>query len=179
MRNFKVEAIVIKRINFGEADRIITVLTEKGEKIKIKAAGVRKITSKRSSHVELLNQSLFSLYKSRGFPILTEAQTLESFSLIKNNLLKIGFAYHVCELIDALCPENQENKIIFFLLKKTLKDLTVKANDLEIIHNFETDLLINLGFYPQDQVSENFDSVSFIEKILERKLKTKQILPQL
>lgn len=179
MRNIKTEGIIIKRRNFGEADRILTLLTKKGEKIQIKALGVRKINSRRSPHIELLNHSLLALYKGRSLPILTEAETLEEFSRIKNNLIKVGFAYHICELIDGLCPENQENRSIFFLLQNTLKDLSEKEDIVTIIHNFEITLLTNLGFYPQNNLSENLDTVSFIERILERKLRTKQFLHRL
>lgn len=179
MRNFKTEGIVIKRRNFGEADRILTLLTKRGGKIQIKALGVRKITSRRSPHIELLNHSLLTLYKGRNLPILTEAETLEEFSAIKDNLIKIGFAYHICELIDGLCPENQENHSIFILLQSTLRDLSEKDDIVTIIHDFEITLLTNLGFYPQNRPSKNLDTISFIERILERKLKTKQFLPRL
>ena len=60
MRSFKTEGIVIKRRNFNEADRIITVFSKRNGKINIKASGVRKITSRRSPHLELLNYSIFS-----------------------------------------------------------------------------------------------------------------------
>lgn len=179
MRNVKIEGIVIKRRNFGEADRILTLLTRKGEKIQIKALGVRKINSRRSPHIELLNHSLLTLYNGRNSLILTEAQTLEEFSKIKDNLIKVGFAYHICELIDGLCPENQENLSIFFLLKNTLKDLSEKEDIVTIIHHFEITLLTNLGFYPQNNLLKNLDTTSFIERILERKLRTKQFLPRL
>ncbi|MCL5020033.1 MAG: DNA repair protein RecO [Patescibacteria group bacterium] len=93
MRSFKAEGIIIKRKNFGEADRIITVLTRNQGKIQIKAAGVRKIQSRRSPHVELLNHSILFIYKGRGnLPVLTEAQTVNSFQDIKNDLTKTGFA---------------------------------------------------------------------------------------
>ena len=124
MRNFRTEGIVIKRHNFGEADRIITVMTRDYGKLKIKAAGVRKITSRRAAHIELLNHTVLHLYKGTTFSILTEAKMLDDFSAIKENFTKVGFAYHFCELIDGLCPENQENRNVFDLLQKTLLELS-------------------------------------------------------
>lgn len=178
MRSFKVEGIIIKRRNFGEADRILTVFTKRGGKIQIKALGVRKITSRRSPHIELLNYSLLSLHKGRNLPILTEAQTLEDFSSIKDNLIKVGFAYHICELIDGLCPENQENKTVFFLTLKSLERLSKEKQIVDIIHEFEIALLANLGFYPRSHLIQDLDTQSFIERILERRLKSKQIIPR-
>jgi len=178
MRSFKTEGIVIKRRNFGEADRILTVFTKRGGKVSIKALGVRRITSRRSPHVELLNYSSFSLYQGRSLPILTEAQTLEDFSQIKDNLTKVGFCYHICELINGLCPENQENQTVFSLLLATLRQLSAEEKIVEIIHDFEINLLVHLGYYKYSSLSKNFDSSAFIEQILEKKLKVKQILPR-
>lgn len=177
MRNFKTEGIIIKRRNFGEADRILTVFTKKQGKIQIKALGVRRIISRRSPHVELLNHSLLTLYKGKSLPILTEAQTVEDFSLIKDNLTKVGFAYHICELIDGLCAENQENKAVFFLLVEILERLSKDEDIVNMIHEFEISLLTSLGFYTYSSLNNSFDSLAFIERILEKKLKAKQIIP--
>src|SRR5258708_18004605 len=116
--------MIIKRRDFGEADRILTVMTRDYGKIKIKAAGVRKITSRRAAHIELLNHTILHLYKGNTFALLTEAKMLADFSPIKENFDKVGLAYHLCELVDGLCPENQENRNVFFLLQKTLADLS-------------------------------------------------------
>lgn len=178
MRSYKTEAIVIKRRNFGEADRIITIFSKQYGKIQVKAVGVRKITSRRSSHIELLNQSLFTLYKGKSMSLLTEVSNLENFEEIKGDLSKVGFAYHICELIDGLCAENQEHADIFELLQKTLKKMSTNDDLALVIHEFEIELLTRLGFYKPSDLSADFDTSGFIEQILERKLKSKQILPR-
>jgi hypothetical protein len=123
MRNIKTEGIVIKRKNLGEADRILTIITPHEGKLTIKATGVRKITSRRSAHIELLNHAALSLYKGKGMHVLTEVKMLDDHSQIKADFTKVGLAYHLCELVDGLCPENQENGNVFYLLKNTLKRL--------------------------------------------------------
>ena len=186
IRSYKTEGIIIKRRNFGELDRILTVLTRRDGKIQVKAPGVRKLTSRRSSHIELLNLSMLTLYKSSRvlFPIVTEAQTFEDFSAIKNTLYKIGFAYYVFELIDSLCAENQENRRAFFLVRDTLFKLnnySSNSNEImqqwnnEVIGDFEDKLLVSLGFLPEAHNIK--DRQAFIENILERKLRTKRLLP--
>ncbi len=151
VRTFKTEAIIIKRRNFGEADRIITVFTKEYGKFSIKASGVRKITSRRSAHVEPLNYSLLNIYKGNGFPILTEARILDDFSSLKADLDKIGLAYHLCELVDGLCPENQEQREVFNLLKSTLERFATDENMVEVIHDFEIELLSLLGYWNRDK----------------------------
>lgn len=176
MRNYKIEGIIIKRRNFNEADRIVTVFTKQQGKIQVKALGVRKISSRRAGHIELLNHSLLSLYRGRNLPILTEAQTIENFSTVKKSLAKVGFAYHICELIDGLCPENQENRSAFFLLENTLRRLSKDDSIGNLIAEFEAALLAHLGFYPRLRLGAALNTQSIIENILERKLKTKQLL---
>ena len=177
MRSYKTEAIIVKRRNFGEADRILTILTKNYGKIRVKAPGVRKITSRRSSHIELLNLSTLTLYKSfsASMPIVTEAQAQEEFLTIKNNLKKIGLAYYICELIDRLCAQNQENRRVFFLMKDTLLKLSNYSSNNEIIEHFEDELLVTLGFLPRQH--NLADKRAFIESILERKLNTRRLLP--
>lgn len=180
MRTYKTEAIIIKRRNVGEADRLITVFTRDHGKLSIKAKGIRRVPSRRSAHVELLNTSVLTLYQASRYPILTEATALETFSDLKNDLQKIGFAYHLCELVDGLCPENQEHHQVYFLLKNTLHRLsrcnsTLSQEALFVIHEFEVTLLTLLGYWHKPQAASlSIDTHSFIENILERRLKSKR-----
>lgn len=179
MRQFIVSGIVLKRKNVGEADRLVTLFTQEFGKMQIKAVGVRKISSRRASHIELLNHVRCGIYKGKGMPILTEITTQESFPDIKTDLTKVGFAYHICELIDGLCPENQENIHIFSLLKSALKKIAME-DELSIpIYEFEVKLLTLLGYWSDHMTKERIQTAFMIENILERRLKTRQILPKL
>lgn len=179
MRTYKTVGIVLKRRNLGEADRVLTILSRDLGKITVKAPGVRRIPSRRSSHIELLNLSELTLYRSsKAFmPIVTQAQTLENFSSIKSNLCKIGYAYYVCELINGLCPENQENRGVFFYLKSILTDLSENLDAYGLMKKFEKDLLSELGFWSEAKLLETQDSQIVIERLLERKLKTLRVVP--
>jgi DNA repair protein RecO (recombination protein O) len=179
MRSFRAEGIVIKRSNYSEADRIVTIFTKKNGKIKVKATGVRKIASRRSPHIEPLNYCIFGLYQGKGMPVLTEVESKECFPLLKKDLKRIGFAYHVCELIDGLCAENQENQDVFMLLGRTLRKLSKEENLQEVIYKFELELLRLLGFYKASSSTAKINTQELIEEILERSLKAKQMFHQL
>lgn len=180
MRTYTVQGIILKRRNIGEADRILTVFTREQGKIQVKAKGVRKIASKRASHIEPLNKTSLTIYKGVGMPILTEATASEQFDGIKTDLSKVGYAYHICELVDGLCPENQENEAIFSLLGDMFDTLSILDNVTSAIHEFELRLLSLLGYYSEGTYDLAGAKASyFIESILERKLKTRQILPRL
>jgi DNA repair protein RecO (recombination protein O) len=179
MRSYKATGIILKRRDIGESDRIITVFTKEEGKIHLKAKGVRKISSKRAPHIEPFNHVIFTMYKSEKMSVLTEIVTIESYTMIKNDLSRVGFAYHICELIDSLCPEGQELCHVFTLLERVLKDLTRKTRLGEVIHQFEMELLALLGYISSTYELEGAKASYFIESILERKLKTRQILPNL
>lgn len=172
MKNFKTEGIVIKRRNFGEADRLVTLFTRKSGKIKVLAKGVRRINSRRGPNIELFNRGFFFIHKGRSFDILSEVQVNATHERIRKNLELIGLAYYVCELIDGLCAEHQPHPKIYDLLTETLGEL-----DAGLIHVFEMTLLSELGFLPV--ASQHLPTTSFIENILERKIKSKKILSQL
>jgi DNA repair protein RecO (recombination protein O) len=179
MRTYKIEGIVLKRRNLGEADRILTILSKESGKIAVKAPGVRRIPSRRSPHVELLNLSQFTLYgSSKTFmPIVTEAQTLEDFSPIKSDLHKIGVALYICELINSLCADSQENRHVFFHLKSILSELSETLDAYSLVKKFEKDLLTELGFWSEAKLLQTQDSRIVMERLLERKLKTLRIIP--
>lgn len=178
MRTLATTGIVIKRRDIGELDKIVTIFTPDHGKIVAKAKGIRKIISRRLPHIELLNHVSFSLYRVSSSSILTEIQTVNSFSEIKSDLKKIGLAYHICELIDSLCPENQEHDEVFSLLCGFLDKLSSRSAVSKAMHQFEIDLLTMLGYYSDQDLSGSKASF-FIESILERKLKSRQILPHL
>jgi DNA repair protein RecO (recombination protein O) len=157
----------------------VTIFTKKNGKIKVKATGVRKIASRRSPHIEPLNYCIFGLYQGKGMPILTEVESKECFPLLKKDLKRIGFAYHVCELIDGLCAENQEHPEVFMLLGRTLRKLSKEENLPDVIYEFELELLRLLGFQKVTLSTTKINTQDLIEEILERRLKTKQMLPQL
>src|SRR5258708_11287786 len=95
------QGLILKRSNFGEADRVITALTDRYGKISIIAKGVRKITSRRAGNIEVLNLVKLHLFKARSYT-LSEAESIQTFPTIKENLTLSTTAFHVIELVDRL-----------------------------------------------------------------------------
>lgn len=181
IHSIKAQGVVLKRTNFGEADRILTIFSKEQGKIKVLAKGIRKITSRRSGNVEIFNLTAFSLYQGKSFLILTEAKTVNSFPDLRKNLKLVALAYHICELVDRLTGEHQENKEIFDLVSCVLGKLDNVINLLpgeknNLIRNFETDLLKALGFLSREEVKKDFDTRAYIEELLENELNSKKFV---
>lgn len=145
MQGFKAEGVILKRKNFGEADRILTVLTLQRGKISVIAKGVRRINSRRAGNVELLNRSQLFLHPGKNFLILTEAVTLDSFQELKNNLIISTYCYHILELVDRMCAENQENRLLYNELIQVLESLKNSPRQI-FVRAFEVKILNDLGF---------------------------------
>ncbi len=145
MHGFKTEGIILKRRNLGEADRILTVFSLQKGKISVLAKGVRRITSRRSGNVELLNRVSMYLHPAKTFLILTEASSLNTFQKIKSDLTLSTYAYHIIELIDKLTAENQENRNLYEHLVEVLRRLERKPRQI-LIRAFEVKILSVLGF---------------------------------
>lgn len=151
MAVFTTEGIIVKRSNFGEADRILTIVTPFKGKIKVLAKGVRRITSRRGGNVETLNKVRIQIFQGKGMNLLTEAQSLETFQRIKGNLILSAYGSHVAELAERLLPEDQPNPEIYNLLLVVLT-LLEKSPRQTFIRAYEVKLLVALGFWSLDQI---------------------------
>jgi len=165
MRGFKTEGIILKRRNIGEADRILTIFTPHKGKITVLGKGLRRIASRRAGNVELLNRSILYLHKGKNFWILTEAQTLDSFQKIKEDLTLSTYAFHLLELVDKLTAENQENIKLYSELVEVLRKITENPRQI-FIRAFEAKILSNLGFMSFLESNSTFQNKEEIKKIL-------------
>ncbi|MFA5933049.1 MAG: DNA repair protein RecO [Microgenomates group bacterium] len=158
------EGIIIKRSNFGEADRILTVITPYKGKIKIVAKGVRKITSRRGGNVELLNKVRLHIYQATGMPILTEAESIETFPKIKNDLIMSSYGSYIIELADKLLPEEQANPAAYQLLASILGLLETNPRQI-FIRAYELKLLSVMGFWSLDEISVTSEIKDLLETL--------------
>lgn len=171
-RTYKTEGIILKRVNFGEADRILTIFTKRYGKIKVIAKGVRKTTSKKGGFLELFNDVALFLSEGKNFDIITETEVINSFEKIRGNLRLVGRAFQIAEIADRLTAEREENQRVFELLRKSFQDLN--RGKREAVLSFEIELLKELGFGLPGDLSEK-SVEAFIESIIEKRLISKQI----
>ena len=161
-RLYRVEAIVLKRSDFGEADRLLTLYTPDLGKIRAIAKGARKPSSRKSGHVELFTHSALLLAKGRNLDIVTQADTLDAFLPLRENLERLGFAYYLAELVDRFAEEGDpsaraerddgavENQPLFDLLLHSLAWLGEDATEPALLARFfELRLLMYVGYRPQ------------------------------
>jgi DNA repair protein RecO (recombination protein O) len=148
-RVYRTEAIVLRRTDFGEADRLLTVFTPERGKLRLIAKGARKPTSRKSGHLELFSHTKFLVAVGRNLDIITQAETLEPFVALREDLLRTTYAYYVAELADAFTAERDESPPLFDLLTDAFGWLCI-ARDLALAARYyELHLLGLVGFQPQ------------------------------
>jgi len=150
-RVYQTEAIIIKRTKLGEADRILTLCTPALGKLKAVAKGTRRPQSKLGGHVELLTHSLLMLARGRNLDIITQAQTIDDFLPLKDNLERVSRGLYISELVDSFTAERIEDPRLFNLLLDTLHQLSQAKDGELVLRYFELHLLERLGYRPRLQ----------------------------
>lgn len=126
------QGIVLARVNYQEADRILTVLTNDQGKLRLIAKGVRKVKSKLAGGVELFSISELSVIKGKGeIGTLVSSRLIKHFELIVKNLDRTMYAYEFLKLINKITEDNAEPEY-YQLLCEVLSALNTEAN-LELV----------------------------------------------
>ena len=148
-RVYKTEAVILGRIDLGEADRILTLYSPTVGKFRVVAKGARRPKSKLGGHLELLTHSALMLARGQNLDIVTQAQTIESFLPLRDDLWRASTAIYAAELVNQFTPENMENYPVFQLLLETLRRVC-QSQDVELpLRYFEINLLTDLGYKPE------------------------------
>jgi DNA repair protein RecO (recombination protein O) len=173
-RTYTLNAFILKRKNYHEADKIITVFSQEKGRVTLIAKGIRKISSRRAGTLELFNNAILQIAKSRGdIDIITEVSLNTSYSSFSQDFEKTNIAYQLTELVDKFTFENQENLELFELLQKAfdfIKKTQIDKNKVNAISTrFKIRILELLGF----GLPQNLDPASlteYIENLLEKRL---------
>jgi DNA repair protein RecO (recombination protein O) len=150
-RSYQTEAIIIKKVKLGEADRILTLYTPHLGKIQAVAKGVRRPRSKMAGHLELLTYSLISLARGRNIDTVTGSQTINGFLPLKSDLQLTSYALYAIELVNQFTADHIENYPLFQLLLDTMERLCGMNNRDLVLYYFELQLLEHVGYRPQLQ----------------------------
>jgi DNA repair protein RecO (recombination protein O) len=149
MALYKEQGIVLRTIRLGEADRIITFLTQGSGKIKAVAKGVRKTKSRWGARLEPFTHVDLVLYQGRELDIVTQAQILTPFSAIRADYSRFAAGEVVLEATDKIAQEREKSVRTFMLLLGALRALSLPDEDpLMIADSYLLRLAALAGFRP-------------------------------
>ena len=130
-RSYPIEALVLKRTDIGEADRILTLFTPNRGKMRAVAKGIRRPISKKAGHLELLNRSQLQLALGRNLDIITQAEGRENFLQLRNQLWHMTCGYYLVELVDRFVEDSTPHLDIYAILLEALRYLDADASALQ------------------------------------------------
>lgn len=145
----KTRGIVIRETGLGEADKIITLLTDNLGKVQAVAHGSRKSKSKLLSSTQIFGYCEYVLYKGKSLYTISQAEVKESFQGLLYDLYTLTYSSYIVELVDTLTQDSESNIELFMLLLKTLYLMTDTNIDRELLTRvFELKSMSLSGFMP-------------------------------
>lgn len=148
-RLYRSEAIVLRRRDLGEADRLLTLFTPEYGKIQAIAKGARKPQSRKAGHIESFMRSKMLFARGRNLDLVTQAEMVEAYRPLREDLVRVTYASHAVELLDRFTAENDAHPDLYHLLCDALGWLAETRDLLLTTRYYELRLLGLVGFRPQ------------------------------
>ncbi len=145
------EAIVLRKIDYRDADRIVTFLTPDRGKLAGLARGARRLKSRFGPSLETLTHGTLIYFDREGKNLVNvnHFDILHSFRKVREDLFRSASGQYLTELVLGLLPEREAAPETFRLLLQTLDRLQEAVEIEPILRIFEIRLLVLSGFAPR------------------------------
>src|ERR1035437_2459451 len=148
-RLYVTDAIVLSRFDFGEADRILTLLTPELGKIKAIAKGIRRPTSRIGGALEPLAELRVQLAKGRTFDVVTQVTMQHTWLGLRDRLEVTATAWYCAELAERSLEERHAALPVYLLLRHAYELLDAGMAPARVARWFEMRLCEELGVRPE------------------------------
>ena len=150
MNNFVTDAINLKAYNLSESDKIIVMYSREKGLIRGVARGVKKPKSKLGARMDLLVANKLMLYKGRNLDTICQAEALNTFHQIRQNMDKIFYSLYISEVVANFGVEDDPcSGEIFDLLYMALEKIAEasdKVGILSAVLKFQMKMMVLAGF---------------------------------
>ena len=146
---YRTEAVVLRRMDLGETDRLLTLLTPETGKVRAIARGVRRPGSRKAGHLEPFCRTRLLLARGRNLDIITQAEAIDLYDGLGRDLERLGAAAHLVELTDRFTVEEAGSQAVYDLLVAALGLLNTGADLASVTRYHELRLLDMVGFRPE------------------------------
>ena len=148
-RRYVTEAIVLSRFDYGEADRILTLITPAGGKIKAIAKGIRRQKSRIGGSLEPFAELRVALAQGRTFEVVTQVSVVHPWLNLRDDLVSFGTASYMAELANGTLEERHAAESVYVLLKRGYEILDAGMAPGRVARWFEMHLADELGVRPE------------------------------
>src|SRR5881409_3343187 len=147
---YKEQGVVLRSVKLGEADKIVTVMTQGSGKVRAVAKGIRKTTSRFGARLEPLTHVSLMAYRGRGsLDTISQAEIISPFRPIREDLGLFAAGETMLEAVDKVAEEHERNIRLTLLLLSGLRALDERpADPTAVAESFMLKLLSLSGFHP-------------------------------
>jgi DNA repair protein RecO (recombination protein O) len=168
-RLYATDAIVLTRFDYGEADRVLTLITPSYGKLKVIAKGVRRPSSRLGGSLEPFAELRVSLVRGRTFDVVTQVAVVHAWLRLRDSLESTATAWYVAELADRSLEERHPAEPLYALLRRTNELLDAGLAPGRAARWYEMRLADELGVRPEcdrcvecDRILERTDRVRWV-----------------
>lgn len=147
-RKEQTAALVLRRHDYGDADRMLILLTPLRGKVRVAVRGVRSPRARRAALTEPASELDLVLAHGRGCPVLSEGRVVRGTHGLCSNMGRLTQALHILELLDLAVDEGQEAPDIYALACEALTALEKASSPQLLARGFEMRLLRLMGLSP-------------------------------
>ena len=147
MRLYRDRAVVLRQHKLGEADRIITFMTQGHGKVRGVAKGIRRTASRFGARLEPTSHVALQCYQGRELDIVTQVETIDSNRALREHYGCLTHAVSMLEAVDQVAIERKRDVALYRMLVRAL--LTLAADPSPMVSAaFFWKLLSLEGFHP-------------------------------
>lgn len=148
MTLYRDHGVVLRTYKLGEADRIVVLVTRGHGKVRAVAKGVRKTRSRFGARLEPPGHVALQLYQGRELDVVTQAETVDGFRAIREDLDRFGRAANLLEAVDQVAFEREPHPRLYQMLLGALRTLAATDAPL-VVPAFYWKLLALEGLRPE------------------------------
>ncbi|WP_336771722.1 DNA repair protein RecO [Paenibacillus sp. MMO-58] len=155
---YRVEGIVIRSMDYGEGNKIITLLTKTNGKLGVMVRGAKKMKSRHASLAQPFTFGEFVFFRNKGLGTLNAGEILESHHLLREKLDLAAYASYLAELTDKMLQEDESGAMLFEQLKAGFAAMEEGKDPQIVSHLFEMRILEAAGYAPELEICVNCSS---------------------
>lgn len=146
---YKVEGIVIRNMDYGEGNKIISLYTRETGKMSVMARGAKKLKSRHSAITQLFTYGQYVVYKAGQMGTLNAGEIIDSHHKLRENLHAAAYSSYLAEMFEKLTGDMEPNPALFEQLLAALKAIEANKEPSVIIHIMEMKMLALSGYLPE------------------------------
>lgn len=145
----KAEGIVIRTMDYGETNKIVTIYTRESGKIGLMARGAKKTKSRLSSISQLFTYGQYLFIRGGGLGTLRQGEIIHSYRGLRSDLFKTAYTAYIVELLDKVTEQDKNNPFLFEVLYQTLNYIDEGLDPEVLAMIFEVKVLPAAGILPE------------------------------